>query len=84
MNCDRAMYNFLKGRLLNVVPKYNKESENFLSKAIKLDPKLVDAWNEMGECCWKNDDLNKAKNSFERALKEVILLFFFTTFSLFL
>lgn len=69
--CDRAKYSFLKGRLLNVVPKYNKDAENLLSKAIKLDPKLVDAWNELGECYWKNDDLRKSINCFEGALKEV-------------
>jgi hypothetical protein len=50
LETDRARYNFLRGRLLNVIPKYSKEAENLLSKAIKLDPKLVDAWNELGEC----------------------------------
>lgn len=69
--CDRAKYSYLKGRLLNVVPKYNKEAEILLSKAIKLDPKLVDAWNELGECYWKNDDLKKSVSCFEGALKEV-------------
>lgn len=69
--CDRARYSFLKGKLLNVVPKYNKQAENLLSKAIKLDPKLVDAWNELGECYWKNDDLKKSVSCFEGALKEV-------------
>lgn len=73
--CDRARYSFLKGRLLNVVPKYNKQAENLLSKAIKLDPKLVDAWNELGECYWKNDDLKKSVSCFEGALKEVLKLF---------
>ncbi|CAH1159927.1 unnamed protein product [Phaedon cochleariae] len=66
----RARYNYLKGKLLNVVPKYNKDAESLLSKSIKLDPKLVDAWNELGECYWKNDDLRKSVNCFEGALKE--------------
>ncbi|CAH1370334.1 hypothetical protein MTP99_011911 [Tenebrio molitor] len=70
LETDRARYNFLRGRLLNVIPKYSKEAENLLSKAIKLDPKLVDAWNELGECFWKNDELKKATNCFEGALKE--------------
>lgn len=72
--CDRAKYSFLKGKLLNVVSKYSKEAENLLSKAIKLDPKLVDAWNELGECYWKNDDLRKSVSCFEGALKEVSIL----------
>lgn len=71
--CDRARFSFLKGRLLNVVPEYNKQAENLLSKAIKLDPKLVDAWNELGECYWKNDDLKKSVSCFEGALKEVTI-----------
>lgn len=58
---------------MNVVPSYNKEAENLLSKAIKLDPKLVDAWNELGECYWKNDELKKSINCFEGALKEVCI-----------
>ncbi|CAG9762561.1 unnamed protein product [Ceutorhynchus assimilis] len=67
---NKAYYNFLKGKLLNVYPTYSKEAEFFLSKAIKLDPKLLEAWNELGECYCKNDDLTKAKSCFEGALKE--------------
>ncbi|KAJ3658963.1 hypothetical protein Zmor_010675 [Zophobas morio] len=48
----------------------SKEAENLLSKAVKLDPKSVEAWNELGECFWKNDELKKATNCFEGALKE--------------
>ncbi|XP_050297968.1 tetratricopeptide repeat protein 5-like [Anthonomus grandis grandis] len=70
LESSKAQYNFLKGKLLNIYPSYNKEAENFLSKAIKLDPKLVEAWNELGECYCKNDDLVKAKSCFEGALKE--------------
>lgn len=73
---SRAKYNFLKGKLLNVVSKYNKDAENLLSKSIKLDPKLVDAWNELGECYWKNDELSKSINCFEGALKEVCVIFY--------
>nr|CAH7754099.1 unnamed protein product [Callosobruchus chinensis] len=67
---DRAHYNFLRGKMLNVVPSYDNLAENHLSKAIKLDPKLVEAWNELGECYWKNDDISKSVNCYERALKE--------------
>lgn len=75
---SRARYNFLKGKLLNVVPKYSKDAESLLSKSIKLDPKLVDAWNELGECYWKNDELSKSINCFEGALKEVCMILFFS------
>ncbi|KAG5892233.1 hypothetical protein JTB14_022298 [Gonioctena quinquepunctata] len=66
----RAKYNYLRGKLLNVVPIYDKDAESLLSKSIKLDPKLVDAWNELGECYWKNDEIRKSVNCFEGALKE--------------
>ncbi|CAG9856495.1 unnamed protein product [Phyllotreta striolata] len=69
-DADRAKFNYLKGKLLNVSPTYSSEAEILLSKSIKLDPKLVDAWNELGECYWKNDELKKSINCFEGALKE--------------
>lgn len=68
---DAARFYYLKGRALNVIPEYNKEAEDLLSKAIKLDPKLVDAWNELGECYWKNNKLKEATNCFIGALKHV-------------
>lgn len=71
MMVGSAKYFYLKGRALNVVPKYSKEAEDLLSKAIKLDPKLVDAWNELGECYWKNTKISEAMNCFKGALKQV-------------
>lgn len=32
---------------------------------------MVDAWNELGECYWKNMNVKEAKASFEAALKHV-------------
>lgn len=69
---DAARYYYFRGRALNVKPDYNKDAEDLLSKAIKLDPKLVDAWNELGECYWKNNKLKEATNCFTGALKHVI------------
>jgi len=70
LESKKANYHFLRGKLLNIYSTYSKEAEILLSKAIKLDPKLVEAWNELGECYCKNDDLVKAKSCFEGALKE--------------
>ncbi|XP_045480809.1 tetratricopeptide repeat protein 5-like [Harmonia axyridis] len=67
---NKAQYFFMKGALLNVVSEYNKDAENLLSKAIKLDRKLVEAWNELGDCYWKNDEFKKSQSCFEGALKE--------------
>lgn len=72
LHLNKAYYNYLRGKLLNVYSVYSKEAENCLSKAIKLDPKLVDAWNELGECYCKIEDFVKAKSCFEGAMKKVV------------
>lgn len=63
-----ARLSFLKGKTLNVTGEYNKEAEEFLSKAVKLDPKMVEAWNALGECFWKKKELQSAKDCFMGAL----------------
>uniref|UniRef100_A0A1Y1M5P0 Tetratricopeptide repeat protein 5 OB fold domain-containing protein n=1 Tax=Photinus pyralis TaxID=7054 RepID=A0A1Y1M5P0_PHOPY len=68
VKAHRATFYYLKGKALNVLPHYSKEAEDFLSKAVKLDPKLVEAWNELGECYWKNDNIKEAENCFNGAL----------------
>ncbi|XP_068083092.1 tetratricopeptide repeat protein 5 [Anabrus simplex] len=65
---NRAMYYYLKGRALNITPHFDIQAEEILSKAVKLDPKLVEAWNELGECYWKKDNIEEAKNCFAGAL----------------
>ena len=47
------------------------EAEQLLSRAVKLEPNLVDAWIELGECYWKRGDVNTAKTCFEGALSHV-------------
>lgn len=71
VNSFRSRYYFLKGRALNVTQDYSKEAQDLLSKAVKLDPKLIEAWNELGECYWKNDNLTESKNCFTKALEYV-------------
>ncbi|GAB1865489.1 Tetratricopeptide repeat protein 5 [Camponotus japonicus] len=66
---SRAKYYYLKGRALNVVDRFIPQAEELLSKAVKLEPKLIEAWNELGECYWKNDDIKQAKNCFTGALQ---------------
>lgn len=68
---NKAEYFLLCGRTLNVVGKFNKDAHEALSKAVKLDPKSVEAWNNLGECYWKNSDMTGAKNCFTGALSHV-------------
>ncbi|XP_052233486.1 tetratricopeptide repeat protein 5-like isoform X2 [Dreissena polymorpha] len=65
---NKATYFMLLGRILNVMPDYDAIAYGHLSKAVKLDPKLVDAWNQLGELYWKKGDINNAKNCFTGAL----------------
>lgn len=66
----RAVYEYLRGKVLDVFPEYCKEAEDHLSKAVKLDPSLADAWLCLGNCLWKKGDLNGAKNCFSLSLKK--------------
>ncbi|XP_075734252.1 tetratricopeptide repeat protein 5 isoform X3 [Rhipicephalus microplus] len=66
---DRAKFHMLKGKALNILEDYNQEAHEALSKAVKLSPKLVEAWNELGECYWKKGQITKARNCFEGVLK---------------
>ncbi|XP_060214692.1 uncharacterized protein LOC132641650 isoform X2 [Lycium barbarum] len=67
---QRATYEYLRGKILDVVPVYKKEAEDHLSKAVKLNPSFVDAWLCLGNCIWKKGDLNAAKNCFTFALSK--------------
>jgi len=67
----KAYQLYLKGRALNVLPDHSPEAETLLSRSVKLDPTLVEAWNELGECYWKRGDIETAKTCFEGALNHV-------------
>ncbi|KAM8962217.1 tetratricopeptide repeat protein 5 [Pelodytes ibericus] len=65
---NRAFFLMLKGKALNVTSEYNAEAEEILSKAVKLDPGLVEGWNQLGEVYWKKMDVSSAKTCFLGAL----------------
>ncbi|KPI98182.1 Tetratricopeptide repeat protein 5 [Papilio xuthus] len=65
----RAQFLYLKGRCYNISPVYDSKASQCLSKSVKLNPSLGAAWNELGECYWKNMNVKDAKASFEGALK---------------
>ncbi|CAN1311771.1 Tetratricopeptide repeat protein 5 [Linum perenne] len=67
---QRALYEYLRGKSLDVFPNYRKEAEDHLSKAVKLNPSLADAWLCLGNTIWKKGDLTSAKNCFNLALSK--------------
>lgn len=66
---SKAIYLVLLGKAFNVLPDFSQKAFESLTKAIKLDPKSVEAWNYLGECYWKKRDFEMCKNCFEQSLK---------------
>uniref|UniRef100_A0A1B6KVA8 Tetratricopeptide repeat protein 5 OB fold domain-containing protein n=1 Tax=Graphocephala atropunctata TaxID=36148 RepID=A0A1B6KVA8_9HEMI len=66
----RARYHYLLGRAHDVLPSHSPEAETALAKAVKLDPQLVEAWNQLGETYWKRDNVKEARNCFQGALNK--------------
>jgi tetratricopeptide (TPR) repeat protein len=60
----------IKGLMYSVGDNYKKESEQYLTKSLKLDPTNVQAWNGLGESQIKKKDLPKAEFYFLYALKK--------------
>ncbi|XP_012891172.1 PREDICTED: tetratricopeptide repeat protein 5 isoform X2 [Dipodomys ordii] len=58
----------LTGKALNVIHDYSPKAEELLSKAVKLEPALVEAWNQLGEVYWKKGDVAAAHTCFSGAL----------------
>ncbi|RWS11138.1 tetratricopeptide repeat protein 5-like protein [Dinothrombium tinctorium] len=67
---DKALYYMLYGKALNVKSTFDPLAYELLSKSIKLNPKLTEAWNQLGECYWKKGDLKAAFDCFEGSLKQ--------------
>uniref|UniRef100_A0A8C5JYD4 Tetratricopeptide repeat domain 5 n=1 Tax=Jaculus jaculus TaxID=51337 RepID=A0A8C5JYD4_JACJA len=64
----KAQALMLRGKALNVTPDYSPKAEELLSKAVKLEPDLVEAWNQLGEVYWKKGDVAAAHTCFSGAL----------------
>jgi len=68
---NKAKFYMLKGRALNIKSEFDAEAFEYLTKSIKLNPNLVEAWNELGACYWKKGDVAAAKNCFQSAMEKV-------------
>jgi len=68
---DKAVFFGLRGKVLNISQEYDSRAVECLSKALKLDPNLIDTWNELGESYWKNKDIEAAYNCFNQANTKV-------------
>ena len=67
----KAEYLMLRGKAVNVLPSHDPVAEEHLAKAVKLDPRLVEAWVCLGEVYWKRGQVESARNCFLGALNHV-------------
>ncbi|RXN21452.1 tetratricopeptide repeat 5-like protein [Labeo rohita] len=67
---NSAQFLLLRGRCLNVAPEFSQAAEECLSRAVKLEPGLVEGWNTLGEQYWKKGDLTAAKTCFTGAQQQ--------------
>ncbi|XP_048041695.1 tetratricopeptide repeat protein 5 [Megalobrama amblycephala] len=65
-----AQFLLLRGRCLNIASGFSQTAEECLSRAVKLEPGLVEGWNTLGEQYWKKGDLTAAKTCFTGALQQ--------------
>ncbi|XP_026812964.1 tetratricopeptide repeat protein 5-like [Rhopalosiphum maidis] len=66
---NKAQYFFLLGKTWSVTQPVNEECVNILSKAVKLNPTHLDAWNSLGECLVHLKRFSEAKYCFLASLK---------------
>ncbi|XP_065676651.1 tetratricopeptide repeat protein 5-like isoform X1 [Hydra vulgaris] len=67
---NKAKFFCLRGKALNVLPYFDSRAVESLSKAVKLDPTLIEAWNELGESYWKDKKIEEAQNCFQGAINK--------------
>eukprot|EP00927_Polykrikos_kofoidii_P032392 TRINITY_DN27612_c0_g2_i1.p1 TRINITY_DN27612_c0_g2~~TRINITY_DN27612_c0_g2_i1.p1 ORF type:complete len:1107 (+),score=258.45 TRINITY_DN27612_c0_g2_i1:27-3323(+) len=65
---QRAFY--LKGRAFSLQPGMESVAEEFLTKAVKLNPQFLDAWNVLGEVYWNLQDFRQAQQCLEQAIEQ--------------
>lgn len=71
---NKAQYYYLLGKTWSVVQPVSEECINILSKAVKLSPTHLDAWNALGECLVHLRKFSEAKCCFLASLKHVSIL----------
>lgn len=77
---NKAQYYFLLGKTWSVIQPVDEDCINVLSRAVKLNPSHLDAWNSLGECLVHLKRFSEAKHCFLASLNHVnsiLLLFFF-------
>jgi len=80
---NKGRYYYLLGKTWSVTHPVNDECINVLSKAVKLNPTLLEAWNALGECLVHLKRFSEAKFCFLASLKHVNEMDYFVFFKCF-
>uniref|UniRef100_A0A3Q7EZK2 Tetratricopeptide repeat protein 5 OB fold domain-containing protein n=1 Tax=Solanum lycopersicum TaxID=4081 RepID=A0A3Q7EZK2_SOLLC len=66
---ERAMFEYIKGRIFNAIPDvYKEEAEYHLVNATQLNPLLLEAWDCLGCCFSKKGEYQRAKKCYKFVL----------------
>eukprot|EP01006_Ploeotia_vitrea_P052990 TRINITY_DN67746_c2_g1_i1.p1 TRINITY_DN67746_c2_g1~~TRINITY_DN67746_c2_g1_i1.p1 ORF type:complete len:487 (+),score=50.24 TRINITY_DN67746_c2_g1_i1:117-1577(+) len=65
----KAQLHYYIGKTWDALPSYQKDAETHLSKAVKFNPSLHDAWLCLGHSYWKNDNLPRALECLQTAVE---------------
>ncbi|EKX31722.1 hypothetical protein GUITHDRAFT_122091 [Guillardia theta CCMP2712] len=65
---ERATLSYIRGKAFDAGEEYSAEAEQDLSRAVKLDPSLGDAWNQLGTCLWKKGEVQLAHDCWQNTL----------------
>ena len=72
---------YLKGKILDLLPTYEKSAEEFLNKSvrvfsmqIKLNPMNGDCWNTLAHVLFKRGDIENSHKAVTMAIENVRLL----------
>uniref|UniRef100_A0A0N4ZYG2 TPR_REGION domain-containing protein n=1 Tax=Parastrongyloides trichosuri TaxID=131310 RepID=A0A0N4ZYG2_PARTI len=64
-----AANSFIQGKILNIMPDYDSNCENYLIKAVKKDCSKWEHWLELALCIWKKNDFEGALDCMKEAYK---------------
>ena len=67
---EKAELLYLRGKALDFIPEYTRQSEDLLSKSLKLMPTKKEAWDALGHVYWKKADLEQSQKCFESSLEQ--------------
>lgn len=71
---EKASIYYLRGKVLDIKPNYEKDAEDSLSKSIKLNPFSWKTWDVLGHILWKKGNHEAALKSYNEAIEKVIFI----------